>query len=129
MLGKEHAILLSTHVLPEALEVCDRVMILNRGRLVAMDSPGRLVQGAGQEGHVVARVRAEERPDPGDPRATVQATADRGIWRIEAPWGESEGQEGLRRLLSQGAVVLEWRTGAAGLENLFRRLTLGDVDE
>ncbi len=127
-LGKERAILLSTHILPEALEVCDRVMILHRGRLVAMDRPDRLVHAEGGAGHVVARVRAATRPDPGDERAAVAPTPESGVWQIDAPWGEREGQEGLRRLMAQGATVLEWRSGTARLEDVFRRLTLGGDD-
>jgi ABC-2 type transport system ATP-binding protein len=128
-LGKTHAILLSTHILPEALEVCDRVMILNRGRLVAMDQPDRLVGGGETQGHVLVRVRAAHKPDPGDPRASVAETKEAGIWRIEAPWGEREAQEGLQRLMEQKVVILEWRSGAAGLEEIFRRLTLGGEGE
>ena len=124
-LGKEHAILLSTHILPEALEVCDRVMILNRGRLVAMDRPDRLARADDQSGHVAARIRLEQRPEPGDDRAVVTPAEEPGTWRIDVAWGEREAQLGLRRLLDQGGVILEWRSGAASLEDIFRRLTLG----
>ena len=122
-LGKGHAILLSTHILPEALEVCDRVMILNRGRLVAMDRPDRLEGKGRTSGRVTARLRARQRPDPGDGRAVV-TEGGVGVWRIDAPWGEEEAQAGLRRLLDQGAVIVEWRSGVAGLEEVFRRLTV-----
>jgi ABC-2 type transport system ATP-binding protein len=37
-LGKEHSVILSTHILPEVQAVCDRVQILNRGRTVFNDS-------------------------------------------------------------------------------------------
>jgi ABC-2 type transport system ATP-binding protein len=128
-LGKERAILLSTHILPEALDVCDRVMILNRGRLVAMDRPDRLVRTDDQSGHVVARIRSLQKPEPGDDRAVVTAGEEPGIWRIEVPWREREAQLGLRRLIEQGSSILEWRSGAAGLEEVFRRLTLGGEGE
>ncbi len=124
-LGKERAILLSTHILPEALDVCDRVMILNRGRLVAMDRPDRLVHTESQTGHLVARIRCARAPEIGDPRAVVTAGEQPGIWRIDAPWSEREAQEALHNLIGQGSAILEWRTGASGLEDIFRRLTLG----
>lgn len=41
-LGKERTILLSTHILSEAQQVCDRVLIINKGHIVAEDSPQHL---------------------------------------------------------------------------------------
>jgi len=41
-LGKKHTILLSTHILPEVEMICGRVIIINNGKLVAMDTPGNL---------------------------------------------------------------------------------------
>lgn len=43
-LGKEHTILLSTHILSEAQQVCNRVLIINKGKIVAEDTPQRLQQ-------------------------------------------------------------------------------------
>src|SRR5436190_14553885 len=51
-LGKNHTIILSTHLLPEVSIVCDRVVIINRGRLVALDTPLHLAESA-TEGHLV----------------------------------------------------------------------------
>jgi ABC-2 type transport system ATP-binding protein len=44
-LGRNHTIILSTHLLPEVSMVCDRVIIINRGRLVALDTPIHLAEG------------------------------------------------------------------------------------
>ena len=41
-LGKEHTVLLSTHILSEAQQICDRVLIINKGKIVAEDTPQRL---------------------------------------------------------------------------------------
>lgn len=43
-LGRNHTIILSTHLLPEVSMVCNRVVIINRGRLVAVDTPIHLAQ-------------------------------------------------------------------------------------
>jgi hypothetical protein len=55
----------------------------------------------------------------------VTAAEEPGTWRIDVPWGEKEAQIGLRRLIDQGSAILEWRSGTASLEEIFRRLTLG----
>lgn len=41
-IGKERTVLLSTHILPEAQQLCDRVLIINKGRIVAEDTPENL---------------------------------------------------------------------------------------
>jgi ABC-2 type transport system ATP-binding protein len=51
--GEDHAVLLSTHILPEVTMVCRRVAIIHRGRLLAIDSPGSL-QRAFEQTDVVA---------------------------------------------------------------------------
>ncbi|MCJ7693925.1 MAG: ABC transporter ATP-binding protein [Anaerolineaceae bacterium] len=41
-IGKQHTVLLSTHILPEAQQICDRVLIINKGRIIAEDTPEHL---------------------------------------------------------------------------------------
>jgi len=41
-LGSERTVILSTHILPEVESICSRVIIMNRGRILAVDSPARL---------------------------------------------------------------------------------------
>ena len=51
-LGKEHTVLLSTHILPEVTMVCERVLIINRGRIVAQDTMENLAGGTDGVWHV-----------------------------------------------------------------------------
>jgi len=44
--GKDHAVLLSTHILPEVTLICQRVAIINHGRLLAVDTPAGLQQAS-----------------------------------------------------------------------------------
>jgi ABC-2 type transport system ATP-binding protein len=44
-LGQDHTVLLSTHILPEVTMVCGRVLIINRGRIVAQDTMANLARG------------------------------------------------------------------------------------
>ncbi|MBT8763826.1 ATP-binding cassette domain-containing protein [Desulfohalobiaceae bacterium Ax17] len=52
-LGKERTILLSTHILPEVELICDRVIIINKGRILADDNVDNLVQRAGRGRHLL----------------------------------------------------------------------------
>ena len=51
--GKEHAVLLSTHILPEVTLICRRVAIINQGRLLAIDSPAGLQRASEQTNRVL----------------------------------------------------------------------------
>ena len=60
--GKEHAVLLSTHILPEATLICQRVAIINHGRLLAVDSPAGLQKASEQTNSVKLDVTAPPEP-------------------------------------------------------------------
>src|SRR5260370_39668665 len=48
-LGREHTVILSSHILPEVSATCERVLIISQGRLVADDTPQRLTERFGRE--------------------------------------------------------------------------------
>jgi ABC-2 type transport system ATP-binding protein len=56
--GERHAVLLSTHILPEVTLICRRVAIINHGRLVAIDSPSALQRASDQTSRVTLIVTA-----------------------------------------------------------------------
>ena len=59
-LGKNHTIILSSHILSEIQAVCERVIIINRGELVADDTPDQLSKALSNDHSVVARVAGTE---------------------------------------------------------------------
>ena len=60
-LGKEHTILLSSHILPEVQAVCTRVLIINKGKIVASDTPENLSRGLVGDNRLTLRVAAAEK--------------------------------------------------------------------
>jgi ABC-2 type transport system ATP-binding protein len=60
-LGKEHTIILSSHILPEVQAVCTRVLIINKGKIVASDTPENLSRGLVGDNRLTLRVAAAER--------------------------------------------------------------------
>ncbi|MHC4107769.1 MAG: ABC transporter ATP-binding protein [Planctomycetota bacterium] len=56
--GKEHTVLLSTHILPEVTLICGRVAIINHGRLLAIDTPSGLQRAVEQTNRVTLQVTA-----------------------------------------------------------------------
>jgi len=60
-LGKEHTIILSSHILPEVQAVCTRVLIINKGRIVASDTPENLSRGLVGDNRLTLRIAAAEK--------------------------------------------------------------------
>jgi ABC-2 type transport system ATP-binding protein len=130
--GREKAVLISTHILPEALEVCDRILILSRGRAVAEGSPATLA--GGEAALHWARFRAPAMLSPGEgERFGLEVEGPPGpdgavFLRAHRELDRDEARALLRHALDHNWELREWGAGAAGLERVFRRLTLGEGD-
>lgn len=60
-LGREHTVILSSHILQEVNAICERVIIINNGKLVASDTPENLGKSISNENKFQIRVAGEER--------------------------------------------------------------------
>jgi ABC-2 type transport system ATP-binding protein len=130
-LGEERTVLLSTHILSEAQQLCDRVLIINKGRIVAEDTPANLqAQLAGAETFVV-RVRVR---DDGalaaisGVRGVARAVPDvgEGEIRVESRPGHDVRAEVARAIVEKGHDLLELRPAGVSLEAIFLQLTRED---
>jgi ABC-2 type transport system ATP-binding protein len=127
-LGRERTVLLSTHILSEAQQVCDRVIIINSGRIVAEDSPENLgAQLTGGERLVVI-----VRGDVAAVRGKIEELA--GVKEIALPGAEGEihvvtepgkdlRAQVARTVVDSGHDLLELRTASYSLEEVFLQLT------
>ena len=61
-LGKTHTVILSSHILPEVSAVCERIVIINQGRIVASDTPENLSARLGGGKDLVIRVPGQAQP-------------------------------------------------------------------
>ncbi|MBM9506977.1 ABC transporter ATP-binding protein [Streptomyces sp. KK5PA1] len=111
-------IVLTTHYLDEAEALCDRVAIIARGRLVALDTPSALVRGLAAPARLFV---------PADRITPDQARAIEGVDRVLVEGGEVviETRAANRVLVAVGAFVdmSEIRTRTATLEDAYLRLT------
>ncbi len=126
-LGKEHTVLLSTHILPEVEQVCERVFIIDRGRVVADGTPDAL-----RTKLLGNPTLAVELGDGNDVAAEammvlpgVVAVDERGNGRYVLEHGaQSDPREAIFRLaVEKGWVLLELTPQQASLEDVFVRLT------
>ncbi len=129
-IGSEHTVLLSTHILAEAQQLCDRVLIINQGRIVAEDSP-RNLQARLQGGQ---RIFVAVRGEVGQPLLQKLRSLE-GVRLVETPAPDrleiiaAEGQEVrpqiARTVLESGHDLLEIRLAEMTLEEIFLQL-VGD---
>ena len=130
-LGGAHTIILSTHILPEVSQVCQRVLIINHGRIVAEDTPERLTTAL-QGG---ARVRMQLAQPPKDVIARLGGVE--GVSLVEAldattfdvtyDAGTDRRAELAALAVNQGWGLLELRPLALSLEEIFLQLTTEDA--
>ena len=131
-LGREHTVVLSSHILPEVAATCERVLIINQGRLVADDTPAnlaRIVAGAqGAEIEMILqgdRLKIESRLGmlPGVEKLTVSA-AGGGLWRVVVKSSRAEMRDDLARAAVQSGFGLrELQARTLSLEDVFLHLT------
>jgi len=129
VLGRERAVLLSTHILPEVDAVCDRVLIIDRGRIVAEGTPEELrrrlagtpvvraafrgeVSSVEALGAIPGVVSAQQTPGVGETRV-----------RVECAEGAEVSEEIFRLAVSKGWVLRELSRESVSLEDVFVRLT------
>src|SRR5437867_12722079 len=130
-LGGEHTIVLSTHILPEVSMTCGRVVIINKGRVVAEDTPENLthrLQGA-------ATVRLEVRGESPDLEATLAGVsgvksvrrAKPGVYEVDADGGRDVRADLARAVVGRGPDLLSLQQSGMSLEEIFLHLTTTDV--
>lgn len=137
-LGKDHTVMLSTHILPEAQTVCRRMIVMNRGRIVADGSAQELVQEgrrndaltvslAGPPREMLAALRRMEKVA----EARLLRQPEEGVYEFAL---RGSGGSDLRRRLFALAAARGWPVmsmGNAGrtLEEAFVRLTGAEMYE
>jgi ABC-2 type transport system ATP-binding protein len=129
-LGADRTVILSTHILPEVETVCSRVMVMNRGRILAVDAPERLekrlrphreflVRVAGSQDGVAARLRAVA----GVADVAVRDRSADGIELVvRCPHDVDVRREVAAALVSGGYGLVEMRPIAMTLEQIFLTL-------
>jgi ABC-2 type transport system ATP-binding protein len=126
-LGKERTVLLSTHILSEAQQICDRVVIINKGRIVAEDSPENLQARLSGAQRVSLRVRGES-DDLVEKIAAIPgvqeviALPDGALEFQHAP-GQDVRPEVARTVIQANYDLLEMHPVGMSLEEIFLELT------
>ena len=129
-IGKERTVLLSTHVLHEAQNICDRVLIINKGKIVAEDTTENLQARLIGAERVIVRVRgeADELADTIKQVKGVRSveTKEDGAVEFEFASGKDLRPEVAKQVIKSGYDLLELRPLGMSLEEIFLELTGSD---
>ncbi|HLG21817.1 MAG TPA: ATP-binding cassette domain-containing protein [Candidatus Manganitrophaceae bacterium] len=130
-LAGEHTIILSTHILPEATAVCQKVVIINRGRVAAVDTPERLSAQIRKSEKISIRVRRGEAVSPekilaigGVSQVLPQpASEGEGAFIVESDLGRDIREDLSKTVVENGWGLLEMKPLTMSLEEVFLQLT------
>lgn len=128
-LAGEHTVILSTHILPEATAVCQRVIIIHEGRIVAVDTPDRLSAQIRQSEKirvVVRTVDASLSAVIGGIPGVLQVLPDsgeHGAFIVECELGRDIREQLARCIVEKHWGLLEIKSVTMTLEDVFLKLT------
>ena len=136
-LAGNHTVVLSTHILPEVEQTCHRVIIIDRGKIVAVDTPQNLrsqIQGGarvfieveGPAPDVLAAVKAM--PGVAEVRMVSQEES-KGSFHIDVEGGKDIRRELARAIVQAGWGLLELQSEKMSLEDIFIKLTTAEAEE
>ena len=126
-IGKDRTVLFSTHILSEAQQICDRVLIINKGKIVAEDTPENLQARLTGAQRIILRVRGESDDLPAKIKKIkgvqdVEAKSDGSI-EFEFASGQDSRPQVARAVVQEGYDLLEFRPVGMSLEEIFLELT------
>lgn len=126
-----HTVVLSTHILPEVQATCERVIIINRGHIVAQDSLKNLsdLQGGARKVHLKIRKQAGDISSqllkvPGVLK--VQAGVSAADWTLDTKEQDDVIEAIASEVIQKGYGLLEISSAKVDLEDIFLKLTYGE---
>jgi len=134
-LAGDHTIILSTHILPEVSHTCQRVVIINRGKVVAVDTPDNLTSRLRGSETLYLQVDAQgtdaatvlERVS-GVTRVAVVDTKQQVVgYEVDSEAGSDVRRELAAAVVSRGWGLLEMRPMRMSLEEIFLHVTTEDI--
>ena len=130
-LGREKTVILSTHILPEVEAICDRILIINKGKIVADGTPDTLRKQA--QGEEILRIQLEEVANRDltienlksiESIAMVSPVTDSfNTFLIESKNGQSSRRSIFQMCVQKNWILTEMTPIETKLEDIFRELT------
>ena len=135
-LGQKHTVLLSTHILPEVEMVCDRVMIINKGKIVAMDTPANLMKQLKTGSNLVIEIKGdgEKIKNSLSNVDTVQSVTYRKKDDANEFYVNGNGEKDIREavfncIVKDNYILREMKRQTITLEEIFHQVTTTETEE
>ncbi len=136
-LAGQHTIVLSTHILPEVSRTCQRVVVINGGKIVAVGTPDELtgrLQGyetvlltaEGPAAEIIERFQRVEGVNWVEPR---ESTEGRVTLEVHSEKSKDVRADLARAVVESGWKLFELKTSGMSLEDIFLKLTTKDLGE
>ena len=134
-LGRNHTVILSSHILSEIQAVCDRIIIINHGVVAAHDTTDNLSRNVSNDHRIIARIEGPRdeiikamRKITGIKYVKADMEREPGVYEYEL---EAEPGSDIRRELFQIAAQNNWpllsaRSAEMTLEDVFLKITMGE---
>jgi ABC-2 type transport system ATP-binding protein len=130
-LAGDHTIVLSTHILPEVSQTCQRVVIINKGKVVAVDTPDNLTERLRGAATLFVQVEGDESAASttlshvaGVTRVTPSGARERVVsFEVDSEKGRDVRRELAQAVVGSGLGLLELRPMRMSLEEIFLSLT------
>jgi ABC-2 type transport system ATP-binding protein len=141
-LAGDHTIILSTHILPEVEQTCEKVIIINKGKLVATDTVSNLrsrergagsvvVEVAGRNGDLDSATAQRKLEQVGGVSRVVfkERRENRSVFEVESRKDQFVRGDLARAVVEAGWNLNELRTASVSLEEIFLKLTMDPTGE
>jgi len=137
-LGKNHTIILSSHILPEVSAVCDRVIIINKGRIAAVDTPENLSKKLSDFSRFTITIAGPQKKvkeilrgvyGVKDVEVSAARSEDEASYIVEADKDMDVRRPIFNQLAQAGYPILELRSLNLSLEEIFLQLTTTEAKE
>lgn len=134
-LGKNHTVILSSHILSEVQAVCDKVVVINQGKIVADDTTDNLSKSLSADHKLTARVEGPRdevlrtiKGISGVESVAADMEREKGVWEysIEATEGIDIRRELFKRIAARNWCILGLKSSELSLEDIFLKLTMGE---
>ena len=133
-LGKNHTVILSSHILSEVQAVCDKIIVINDGKIVADDTETNLSDKLTGSHILTAKIEGEyDKVAPAvlnieGAELCKQINERDGVaeYRIESEEGADIRRELFNAMAKIGCPILELKSAELSLEDIFLRLTMGE---
>ncbi|MDI6618541.1 MAG: ATP-binding cassette domain-containing protein [Clostridiales bacterium] len=131
-LGKQHTIILSSHILPEVSAVCDRVLIINKGKIVASGTPDELSKKLSYSNNLMLRIkgRAHDILNALKKLENIEKIKEQGVREpgtvdvlVEAKKGVDIRESLFRLMSASGLPILMMKSMDLSLEEVFLQVT------